>query len=439
MESKKLKYVSNACFTLGFLIPFLASRFVGMSLSKMPVVSAATIVLWIAGLLVGYFGYLVMKRPPATLSLPMKIGNYISSEPSLFLTLGILFGYLFYPSVEKSVVPTAGPGLLIVIMFTMGLAINLSDWKRTLQRPKVLGIGVLLRWISMPLVAFLLSLVLIELYPGSTGKALAVGMIILGTTPTGGGSNALTLISKGDLALSVSYTTINTVLAPFVQPILILWLAGGIANFDANAIFKDLLYMVVVPVILGTIVGSIFPMLVSKLRPAFGPIAIVCLAFIVMGTMSKGTSKLIEQVSVLLYLLAACLVQTVAGLALGYYLPKYFGFNYAQRKAACFQVGVENAAMAMLLAIRHFNPLTALPSIVYGKVQYIITSAVVVPRFQDIEDKEEAVETEPAKTVGSEAPQQASSSAFVVEEFETSTTTKVKRVTITGGSEGERP
>ena len=53
--------------------------------------------------------------------------------------------------------------------------------------------------------------------------------------------------------------------------------------------------------------------------------------------------------------------------------------------------------MAMLLALKHFNPLTALPSIVYGKIQYIITSTIFVPRFQNIEDKEELPEMVPAK------------------------------------------
>jgi bile acid:Na+ symporter, BASS family len=399
MGSKKLKYVSNGCLTLGFLIPFVASNFVGMSLSAMPLVSAANLVLWIVGLLVGYFAYLELKKPAATLSLRMKIGNYISSEPQLFLTLGILYGYLFYPSVEKSVVPPVGPYLLMIIMFSMGLAINVQDWKRIVQKPKVVGIAVLLRWLCMPLVAFALSFVLIYLFPGPTGNALAVGMIVLGTTPTGGGSNALTLISKGDLALSVSVTSINTMLAPFIQPLLILWLAGSMAHLDANKIFMDLVQWVVVPVVAGTILGSIFPKPVSKIKPIFGPLAILCLTFIVMGTMSKGTSTLLKQVSILFYLVGVCLVQAFAGLLLGYFAPKLFGFNYAQRKATCFEVGVENAAMAMLLALKHFNPLTALPSIVYGKIQYIITSTLFVPRFQAIEDPEEVPDTVPEKKV----------------------------------------
>jgi len=61
--------------------------------------------------------------------------------------------------------------------------------------------------------------------------------------------------------------------------------------------------------------------------------------------------------------------------------------------------------MAMLLALKHFDALTALPSIVYGKIQYIITSTIFVPRFQNIEDKEEVPETVPAKKVAAGASQ----------------------------------
>ena len=388
MGAKRLKYLSSICITLGFLIPFVASKFVGMPLGAMPIVSAANIILWIIGILLGYFAYIDIKKPPLTLPLWVKISNFVASDPSRYLMLGIVFGYLFYPSVEKSFVPTFGPYLLMVIMFSMGLAISFKDWKGMVQRPKLVGIGVLLRWLCMPFVAFLLSLVLIQLFPGPTGKTLAVGLIILGTTPTGGGSNALTMVSEGDLALSVSVTSINTIIAPFIQPLLILWLAGSMAHLNAGAIFQDLLWMVVVPVVAGSIVGSIFQKYISKIKPALGPIAVICLTFIIMGTMSKGTSTLIKQFSILLYLVGICVIQAVAGLFLGYFVPKYFGFNYKQRKATCFEVGVENAAMAMLVALRHFSPLAALPSIVYGKIQYILTSTIVVPRFQKIEDEE---------------------------------------------------
>ncbi len=387
MPSKKLKYLSNACLIVGFAIPFLASRYVGMPLGKMPLVSTANIVLWVAGLILAYFAFIREKKPAPTLSRATRIGNFISAYASTCLTLGILFGYLFYPTVVKSIVPPAGPYLLMIIMFSMGLAISFQDWKRMVARPKLITVSVVMKWIAMPLVAFILSLALLRIFPGITGKALAVGMIVIGTTPTGGGSNALTMISKGDLALSVSVTSVNTVLAPFLQPVLILWLAGGMTTLNTNALFMDLLYLVVVPVLAGTILGSIFPKPITRIKPIFAPLAVVCLSFIVMGTMSKGTSTLIKQFSVLLYLVVACLILALAGLFLGFFVPRMFGFNYAQRKAACYEVGVQNAALAMLVALRHFDPLTALPSIVYGKIQYIVTSAFFVPRLQKLEDK----------------------------------------------------
>ena len=339
MEAKKLKYMSSACFTLGSIIPLAASNFVVMPLSLKPTASTLLIVLWTIGLFLCYYAYVGRTAPAATLSFRMRIGNFVSSDPSLFLTLGIAFGYLFYPSVEKSVVPTLGPYLLMSIMFTMGLAINIQEWSRMIRRPKVVGIAVLLKWICTPLVAFLLSLVLIQLFPGVTGSALAVGIIILGTTPTGGGSNALTLISKGDLALSVSATAINTMLAPFIQPLLILWLAGSIAGLNATAIVQDLLTMVVAPVVAGTILGSVFPKSTSRMKPAFGPLAIICLAFIVMGTMSKGTSTLIQQISILPYLVAICLVQAVAGLSLGYFVAQVFRFQLCTAQGDLFRDG----------------------------------------------------------------------------------------------------
>ena len=95
MGPKQFKYTSSACFVIGFLIPFLASSYIGMSFSAMPLVTVATIGLWIIGLLLRYYAYIGAAKPPATLSFRMRLGNFISSEPSLFLTLGIVFGYLY--------------------------------------------------------------------------------------------------------------------------------------------------------------------------------------------------------------------------------------------------------------------------------------------------------------------------------------------------------
>lgn len=386
---RNLNFISYACIALGFFIPLGASHWVGMPLDKAPVVSASTIVLWAAGLVLAYLAFARGKSAAAASLAWIKVSRFIASDSSLFLLLGVLFGYLFYPSVEKSLIASWGPYFLMTSLFVMGLAINMQDWLGIIRSPRAIGIAVLIRWACMPLAAYLVSyVVFIQLLPGQTAKTLAIGMILLGTTPTGTASNTLTMISRGDLVLSVSVTTVNTLLAPFLQPVLILWLVGSMASVNTGAIFRDLLQMVIVPVAAGSILGSIFPGYVKRIMPALGPIAIICLGLVIMGSMAKGTSTLIKQLYILFYLFAACLIYGLIGLSIGYFLPKFFRFNLKQRKAACFEVGIENATLTMTLALKHFSPLAALVPILYGKVQNILAATIFVPLFQKMKDDE---------------------------------------------------
>jgi BASS family bile acid:Na+ symporter len=278
-------------------------------------------------------------------------------------------------------------------LFVMGLAIDFQDWKRIVTNPKVVGISVLIRWICVPLAAYAIAYAsFIALLPSSAGRNLAVGMILLGAAPTGTASNAFTMISRGDLALSVSVTTINTLLAPFLLPLITLWMAGSMTNVDAVAIFEDLLRMVILPVALGTILGSVFVRRLNGIKPALGPIAVICLGMIMMGSMSRGTSTVLKQLYILPYLAAGCVLFAIVTYALGFYLPKFAGFNLKQRKAACFEVAITNAALTMTIALRHFTPLAVVVSILYAKVMVIMGAVVFVPLFQKMEDRETTAE-----------------------------------------------
>jgi BASS family bile acid:Na+ symporter len=392
-REKIFKLFSNTCAALGFFIALLTSRFVGMPLGKVPWASAATIVLWVLALCLGYFAFMNGRKTPLASALWLRLCGFVNASSSMILTLLILFGYLFYPTVEKSFVANWNAYFLMASLFVMGLAIDFQDWKRIVTNPKVVGISVLIRWICVPAAAYAVAYVsFIELLPSSTGRNLAVGMILLGAAPTGTASNALTMISRGDLALSVSVTTINTLLAPFLLPIITLWMAGSMTDVDAVAIFKDLLRMVIVPVALGTILGSAFVRQLNRIKPALGPIAVICLGMIMMGSMSRGTSTVLKQLYILPYLAGGCVLFAIVTYALGFYLPKFAGFNLKQRKAACFEVAITNAALTMTIALRHFTPLAVVVSILYAKVMVIMGAVVFVPLFQKMEDRETTAE-----------------------------------------------
>jgi BASS family bile acid:Na+ symporter len=326
------------------------------------------------------------KKAPLGAPLWLKLSGFVNAYSSLLLTQMILTGYLFYPTIEKTFVAKYNAYWLMFSLFVMGLAINFEDWKRIVKSPKVIGFSALVRWTLMPLASYAVGyLVFIMLIPGPTGKALAVGMIILGCSPTGTTSNALTMIAKGDLALSVSVTTVNTLLAPFLLPVLMQFLAGSITAVDTGALFVDLVRMVIVPIASGSILGSVFVRQCTRMKPTFTPLAIISLGLVMMASMSKGTSALLSQLYILLYAIPGCVLLVMIGYLLGFLIPKPFGYNLKQRIAICFEVGVANATLVMILSLKYFGPLPALVCILFGKIEVIIGSVVIAPLFGDKE------------------------------------------------------
>ena len=207
--------------------------------------------------------------------------------------------------------------------------------------------------------------------------------------PTGTASNALTMVAQGDLALSVSVTTVNTVLSPFLLPVITFLMAGKMTHVDTLGIFEDLVRMVILPVGVGSILGSVFVRQLGRVKPALGPIAVICLGMIMMGSMSRGTSTILKHLYILPYLAGGCVLFSLVSYVIGYYLPKLAGFGPRQRTAACFEVAITNAALTMTIAIRHFTPLAVVVSILYAKIMVIVGAVVVVPIFRKLGDREE--------------------------------------------------
>ena len=98
--------------------------------------------------------------------------------------------------------------LLMVVMFGMGLTLKLSDFALVFARPKEIIIGCASQFVVMPALAFLLSKIF------GLDAALMAGVVLVGTCPGGTSSNVITYLSKGDVALSVGMTSVNTLLAP---------------------------------------------------------------------------------------------------------------------------------------------------------------------------------------------------------------------------------
>ena len=397
------KWLAYALYIIGFAVPFAASGMVGMPMWSKPWVPIVNFGCWIVAFVIAYKPFSETRKFPPGSTTVTKVAQYIGLSSANIVLMALLIGYLYYPTVSNSIFPQNLPILLIITLAVMGVQITVKDWKGIITSPKIVLISSAVRWIIMPFVAFCVGKFIfgtLSGLPEQTATLLSLGMVVLGSTPTGAASNSLTLISRGDLALSVSVTTLNTIIAPFLQPLMIGWLAGATIDFTPALrmdMIIELLKLVLAPVFISTIFGIMFPGILQKIKPYLMPIAVFTLALIIMSTMSRGTIVLLKQIQILPWILLACCIQGFAGLGLGFYAPKFFGFDFKQRIAACFEVGVENAALTSVIALQFFGPMVALPAILYGKVQNLIAVGIFVPYFIKQDEKmREAAEAEKA-------------------------------------------
>lgn len=275
------------------------------------------------------------------------------------------------------------PYLLGLIMLGMGLTMSLDDFKLVFTRPKDVLYGVLLRCLIMPGVAFCVAK-LLDLPP-----ALAAGLILVGACPSGTASNVMTFIAKGDTALSVTISSINTILAPILTPYIFLFLAGSLIPIDAKALLLDILIIVLFPVTLGILIrgfASDFVDRVSKVIPLVSVLSIIAIISIVVA-LSAAKLAVVAGIA-----FAAVALHNALGLSLGYGASRALGINHKKSKAISFEIGMENSGLAVALAVAHLDPIAAIPGAIFS-VWHNFTGSLLAGYWGSRDEDEPEVST----------------------------------------------
>lgn len=287
-----------------------------------------------------------------------KLCHYISEYMGL-LVLAAAFLALAFPSILQQIRPTTISYLLGVVMFGMGLTLNLQDFKIVFSRPKDVIIGSLAQFTVMPLLAWALA----RLF--QLDEALALGVVLVGCSPGGTASNVITYLAKGDLALSVGMTGVSTLLAPFLTPLLTWLLAGKSVNVDVVSMFMSILWVVIMPIVVGLIVKWLWPKFTEKATdylPAFSSVAI---AFIVAIIIAANADKLLAGG---LLIVLVVMLHNIFGLGLGYLIGRLLGLSEQKKRAISIEVGMQNSGLASSLATIHFAvyPLATIPGAIFS-------------------------------------------------------------------------
>ena len=284
-----------------------------------------------------------------------NIGRFIVKNMVWLVVLVGAAGAVF-PASLSWIAPQV-PLLLGIVMFGMGMTIELKDFRHLVCHPWDVGIGVLAQFTIMPLVAYLLTQAF------SLSPDLAVGVILVGTCPGGTASNVITYLAKGDVALSVTMTMATTLLAPFITPFLTFLLAGEEIAVNAPAMMLSIAEMVLLPVLLGAALNHFFRRRVAYALTVLPLISALLVALLVGVVVSMSAPRLTE-VGALVAL--AVVLHNGFGLVLGYALAGLLGLSAAKRRAIGIEVGMQNSGMAASLALLYFNPAAAIPAALFS-------------------------------------------------------------------------
>lgn len=308
--------------------------------------------------------------------------NAKAAAPSILSSLGFpvlviiggVIGYVAGPS-AASLSYLVTP-LLGLIMFGMGLTIRPHDFAVVAKRPLPVLIGVVAQFVIMPLAAVLVVWIM------SLPSEIAVGVILVGCCPGGTASNVVSYLARGDVALSVAMTTVSTLLAPLLTPALTLWLAGEYMNVSAQSMAVSILQVVLVPVVVGLLIGHFAPRLVEAVTPVLPWVSVLSIAFIV-AIIVGGSKSNIATAGALVF--GAVILHNAIGLLLGYLTGLATKQPIAVRRTMAVEVGMQNSGLAVSLASAYINPLAALPGAVFS-VWHNVSGAVfaALVRYSDM-------------------------------------------------------
>ena len=264
------------------------------------------------------------------------------------------------------------PIALGIIMFGLGLSLTPSDFVRVGRQPKAAAVALACQLLLLPAVCF--ALVLIFQLP----PILAVGMMLLAASPGGTTANLYSHLFRGDVALNISLTAINSVIAVVTLPVIV---NMAVAYFQPGEMKVGLqltktieVFMIVlVPVALGMLVRELKPGFASAMDKPVRIASILILTLVILGAAASSLDVLLANFQALAVItILFCLFS----LGIGFIVPRLLKIERPQAIASAFEVGLHNATLAIVIAqsVLH-SPEMTLPGAVYGVLMFPLAAA----------------------------------------------------------------
>jgi BASS family bile acid:Na+ symporter len=264
---------------------------------------------------------------------------------------------------------------LIIVMLGMGLSLEVADFKRIIQFPKAVFVGLMNQLILLPLIG--LGVVLV--FP--MDPEIAIGVMILAACPGGPTSNLISFMAKADLALSVSLTALSSVIAiltiPFIVNFALTYFLeeGKIIELNVLETILQIFVIVVIPIIIGMFIRKYKPVFAVKMSRPVKILSALVLALIIAGIVIKERAHMtdyFQQAGL------ATLVLNAATMAVGYLTAMLFKLKSPQAFSIAIESGIQNGTLAITIAVVLLhNTSFAIAPAVYSLIMFL-TGGIII-------------------------------------------------------------
>ncbi len=261
------------------------------------------------------------------------------------------------------------PLCMALIMFGMGLSLLIEDFKRVLDYPKAVGIGVFGQVVLLPLTGFLIAATF------NLSPEQAVGLVVLSACAGGATSNMIVYLAKGDVALSVTLTAISCMITIITIPFIVNFALFHFMNVSQGAALPigttnmKLFFLILFPVLLGLLVHIRFPKVAARLERHVNWFSVVFFVVLLVAIVAQN----LEILAVALPSVGpATFTLSAATMAIGYFLSRIFRLDIQQSTAVSIEIGVQNSATGIFIAtVLLESTEIALTPCVYSLIMYV--------------------------------------------------------------------
>lgn len=242
-------------------------------------------------------------------------------------------------------------------MLGIGLVITYDEFIPLVQKPRMIFLGVLAQFAIMPALGFLIAK-LLHFPPRYT-----LALVLVGSVPGAMASNVICYLAGADVAFSIALTSTATFLAPLLTPALTYLYAHTVIEVHWWPLFLSIVTMVILPLTAGFTLKGLLKEKIGKIEVLFPSLSTIFIA-IICGLVVALNQEVLRETGLILFL--AVVLHNFFGLLLGYGAGKLYRFGEKQCRTLAFQVGMQNAGLGAVLALKHFSPEAALPSVLFA-------------------------------------------------------------------------